>query len=367
MAISLIQIKRSANTSIPPSLANGELAYTANGDVLYIGSNGSILAIGGKRAPGILTANQAIVANSTSMIDKIMLGNTTVNAVVNSSSLIISNSTVNFTITKPTAAQVSDTNYFMASDSTWKQVSVGASSFDGLSDVTISAVANNDLAVYDGVTSQWVNRASGNGFVFVGGIPKVKANNGITVTSDGVAVTAANGISVTVVGVNFGPGTDSGLTANSTGAWITAGEALVTNTTGLHVGTGNGVGTNATTVFVVPGTDGGIVSNTTGTWVKAANGISLTAAGVNILGGSTLTVNTLGVHVNSTLSINTLSLLTPLPGTSGGTGLGSFTNQDILVANTINGFNKLALGIVGLVLQSNGTALIYDSLDGGTF
>ena len=32
----LIQIKRSLNTAVPTSLANGELAFTANGDVLYI-------------------------------------------------------------------------------------------------------------------------------------------------------------------------------------------------------------------------------------------------------------------------------------------------------------------------------------------
>ena len=67
----LIQIKRSLNTSIPSSLANGEFGYTANGDVLYIGSNATIVAIAGKRVPGTLTANQAIVVNSTSYIDRL--------------------------------------------------------------------------------------------------------------------------------------------------------------------------------------------------------------------------------------------------------------------------------------------------------
>jgi hypothetical protein len=71
----LIQIKRSLNTAVPASLANGELAFTANGDVLYIGSNGAVVPIGGKRVPGTLTANQALVANSTSGIDKIITGN----------------------------------------------------------------------------------------------------------------------------------------------------------------------------------------------------------------------------------------------------------------------------------------------------
>jgi len=53
----LIQIKRSLTAASPGSLANG--------DVLYIGSNATLVAIAGKRTPGTLTANQALVANST--------------------------------------------------------------------------------------------------------------------------------------------------------------------------------------------------------------------------------------------------------------------------------------------------------------
>ena len=79
MANNLIQIKRSSATAIPGSLSQGELAYTSNGDILYIGSpNGSIVAIGGARAPGVLTANQALVANSTSYIDAIKVANATI-------------------------------------------------------------------------------------------------------------------------------------------------------------------------------------------------------------------------------------------------------------------------------------------------
>jgi len=79
MANNLIQIKRSSTTAIPASLSQGELAYTSNGDILYIGSpNGSIVSIGGARAPGVLTANQALVANSTSYIDAIKVANATI-------------------------------------------------------------------------------------------------------------------------------------------------------------------------------------------------------------------------------------------------------------------------------------------------
>lgn len=71
--------------------------------------------------------------------------------------------------------------------------------------------------------------------------------------------------------------------------------------------------------------------------------------------------------VNVNITANSLTLSSPLIGTSGGTGLSSFTAEDILVANTTNGFRKLALGTNGYVLQSNGTALLYSTLDGGSF
>lgn len=86
MANNLIQIKRSLNTANPGALANGELAYTANGDVLFIGSNGQLKAIGGDRRPGFLTANQALVVNSSSYIDEVRTANLVPNQIYANSS-----------------------------------------------------------------------------------------------------------------------------------------------------------------------------------------------------------------------------------------------------------------------------------------
>ena len=75
-----IQIKRSVANSVVTGLANGELAYTSNGEILFIGApngNGDSIAIGGIRNPGTLTANQALVANGASGIDKIITANLT--------------------------------------------------------------------------------------------------------------------------------------------------------------------------------------------------------------------------------------------------------------------------------------------------
>jgi len=79
----------------------------------------------------------------------------------------------------------------------------------------------------------------------------------------------------------------------------------------------------------------------------------------------TITANS---SVNVNITANTLSLSSPLLGNSGGTGLSSYSNNDLLVANGTNGFKTLGFNAnVGYVLQSNGTAIVYDVLDGGTF
>ena len=84
MANNLIQIKRSATTATPSSLAAGELAYsnaTGGSGVLFIGSTdgGSVVPIGGIRNPGTLTANQALVANSSGGIDRVYAANVDLN------------------------------------------------------------------------------------------------------------------------------------------------------------------------------------------------------------------------------------------------------------------------------------------------
>lgn len=68
----LMQIKRSETTAVPASLANGELAWSGNGDILYVGNFGSVTAIAGALNPGTLTANAALVADTNSTINNII-------------------------------------------------------------------------------------------------------------------------------------------------------------------------------------------------------------------------------------------------------------------------------------------------------
>jgi len=83
MASNKIQIRRSQSNSNVTGLSQGELAYTSNGGILYIGDpvTSAAIPIGGARTPGILIANQALVANSSGGIDRIISANLTVNRV----------------------------------------------------------------------------------------------------------------------------------------------------------------------------------------------------------------------------------------------------------------------------------------------
>lgn len=74
-ASNLIQIKRSNAVAKPSTLNVGELAWSNVTSKLYIGAYGSVTAIGGVQNPGVLTANQALVANSTGGIDYVVTSN----------------------------------------------------------------------------------------------------------------------------------------------------------------------------------------------------------------------------------------------------------------------------------------------------
>lgn len=90
-------------------------------------------------------------------------------------------------------------------------------------------------------------------------------------------------------------------------------------------------------------------------------------AGGAFVANSTVVNITANSTVSSALVANSLTLTTALSGVYGGTGKKTITNQAILVGNTTNGYNELTVGTTGYVLQSNGSALVYDILDGGTF
>ncbi len=95
----LIQIKRSQTLDSFANISFGELAFTSNGGILYVGSatGNTNIPIGGQRTPGTLTANQAIVVNASSFVDDLKTvaltvdGTATVNNIVISTDLTVPN------------------------------------------------------------------------------------------------------------------------------------------------------------------------------------------------------------------------------------------------------------------------------------
>jgi hypothetical protein len=344
----LIQIKRSLTTATAPSLANGELAFTANGDHLFIGSNGASITIAGKFNPGVLTANQALVANGTSGIDKIITANAVVTTLTANGStgtdgqVLVSNGTVAYW------ANPGSSSFTIAGET-------GTDTFNTGETLTFAAA--------NGISTAITN----NQVLF-----SVDTGSTLTVNSVGIHVNTANlsvATSQLTGDVTLGSGTSGDYVAT-----ISAGNGISGSSSGeggaatIAVVANNGLSTNSSGVFVVAGD--GLVANSTGVHVGAANGISVSADAVGLTTGSTLTVNSAGLHVNSTLSITDLSLsgnLTVL-GTLTTIDTTNLTVQDSLIelANGNAAADILDIGLYGQFGSSGAkyTGLFRDATDG---
>ena len=466
----LIQIKRSLTTATAPSLANGELAFTANGDHLFIGSNGASITIAGKFNPGVLTANQALVANGTSGIDKIITANAVVTTLTANGTtgtdgqVLVSNGTVaywaspgssSFTIAGETGTDqfnTGETLTFAAANGISTAVTNGTVTFsvDTGSTLTVNSVGihvntanlsvatsqlSGDVTLGTGTSGNYVATiTAGNGISgsssSEGGAATIAvvANNGLSTNSSGVFVVAGDGLTANSTGVHVGAANGISVAADAVG--LTTGSTLTVNSAGVHVnsalsitdlslsgnltvlGTLTTIDTtnltvqdslielangNATTDILDIGLYGqfgssgakftglfrdatdGIYKLFTGltvepsTTVDTANASYTTATLQAFLNSGGLVSNatnlalTANATVNVSITANSLTLSTPLAVASGGLGLSSITAGAILVGNGSGTATVLAAGTDGFVLQSNGTSVIYSSLDGGTF
>jgi hypothetical protein len=137
-----IQLRYSANTAQPTTLANGEPAYATNGEIFFIGSNNVVTAVGGKRFPGTLTANQAIVVDTNNFIDEIKSGGLTLTTSGTSNTKIVGlSANLDSIANSSTIASTTAVKNYVDENA----VTGGSTQLNGLSDVTITDRQTSDF------------------------------------------------------------------------------------------------------------------------------------------------------------------------------------------------------------------------------
>lgn len=328
---SLIQIKRSIATATPTSLANGELAYSGNtaSDSLFVGNpnGGAVTRIGGKKfghvfeaTPGTLAANATIITDANSLIDTLKVGNTSVNSVINATTVSTSNVVISGSLkANGTIGSANQILYSNGTVSYWADLP--ASSSTGGSNTQIqfndSGVNGGSAGLtFDKVTNTFsvsntisVGGTSLNSTVYAG-----TSNNTNFVGS----VSAANVVSNAQLSSNLSSyQTTAGLAANV--------QTLTSNNTSF-------VGTVSAANVVSNAQLSSNLSNYQTTAGLSSNVAVLTANNANFLGGACSS----SYQLNSTLAGNVQILTANNANNFGGQLPAYYTNATNLSTGTLN-------------------------------
>jgi len=379
----LIQIKRSETVAEPLSLANGELAWSGNGDVLYIGNFSAVTAIAGERFPGVLTANQALVANSISFIDEVKTSKVTLgpSGTPYGITSIIDDDTMTTGVSNTSIA---------SSESIKAYVDARDAAIDH--DALINFVSNEHID-HSAVNITAGSGLTGGGDITISRTLTVGTGNGITVNADDVAVDAQDG-----------------LLANSSGLYAVGGTGVTVDGTGINIG--QPVATTDDVTFrdiTATGNlyvQGSITEITTSTLAVEDNMIKLASnnqtdavdfgfygeyddTGTKYAGlfrdasdagtfkfitglaiestGDTVGTGTLAPVDMGALAAASLTLTSDLAVEHGGTGKSSVTTNSLLYGQGTSALAEVA-GVAYDVLQLDASGVpTFTSLDGGTF
>lgn len=222
----VIKIKRSSSTATPPTLAQGELAYSAEGtsNKLFIGNpgTGDVTVIGGKyftdmldHTAGTLTASSAIIVDSNSKIDVLNVDNITLDG----NAITSTNTDGDLTLTPNGAGNL------VLDGVNWPQADGTAGYFlktDGSGQTSWNEVVSN-FTISDGTNTNIVN--TGETLTFTGStdITTTVSDNEVTIAYSGQtpaiydnAGTPALETGITAAEVRTLLGVDASGTDNST-------------------------------------------------------------------------------------------------------------------------------------------------------
>lgn len=297
----------------------------------FLNGNGSwtVVAAGVGGANTQLQFNDSGAANGSAALtfDKstnlLVLGNTTVNATVNSTTFAIANSTSNSKITIPTTVERGG-NYYLKADGTWSTVTAGSAAPAGANtqvQFNDSNTTNGDAGLTYNKTTQ--NFAVGNVSSALVGSFSTSANVGANVSMSTSAVFVGNTTAnATHTSGSYAIANATG-TATLTPVSLTIGASIVgntsVNTNVVNAATSANVGANvslSTTQLFVGNTTVNttytstvlsIVAATTNTTINSSSVfIGNTTANTTIIGGGTVTI----ANATGTTTITPVSLST---------------------------------------------------------
>ena len=380
---------------------------TVNTQILAgnIALNGSTLVVGNTATNTSITGTSVTIGSATSITNTLATGNTTVTGFVNVSSYGTFGGAVNaasLNVTGATNTGSLSVTGTTGSGNTTVTGFVNVSSYGTFGGAVNTASLNVSgiTATGNATVTGFVNSSSygtfggqvnATSFNSTGATTSTFANN-VTITGTANVLTLNVGGDATITGNLYVTGNLVSINV----ATLSVGDSLIQLATNnnispdiLDIGLYGNYGLDANTNnhrhtgFFRDATDGvwklfnnllatpdTTIDTTNATYTIATMQSHLSAGGAAAT-GFIANATTIAITANATLNVaivaNTLTLSSALGGTSGGTGLASFTAEDLLVANSSNGFRKLNVGSEGYVLQVSSGVVAYGTLDGGTF
>lgn len=358
-----MKIKRSTTTASPTSLANGELAYSANSNKLFIGrpggTSGDIDAIGGKvyidmldHTAGTLTASSALVVDASSKIDNFNVDNLNFNG----NTIISTDTNGNINITP------NGTGDLVLDGQNWPQADGDADQYlktNGSGQLSWASIPSGSFTISDGSTTDTFT--TGQTLTFTGGtdITTTVSDNQVTFAYSGETPaiydnsgTPALETGITAAEVRTLIGVDASGTDNSTDVTL---NASVTDILSLSTQEISGVDAGAADAVIGWDDSAGKLTYLSAADVRTA--ISVDAAGTD----NSTDVTLAGSYDYLTLSGQqiTLGQIDLTTDVTGALPNGNLANNDVTVGSTSISLGGTSTTLAGL------TAVTIDNVQVG--